>query len=679
MKTFALCLIFLLSATYLVAQESNTPPLLRHEMSPEELLRIHEIGKNFVETDPPVGPVRNIAEYDRMQGTLIRYPFGIPMTLIKEMAEEVIVTTIVASQSQKTTVINQYVANGVDTSHCNYLIAPTDSYWTRDYGPWFESDSANHVGIIDFPYNRPRPEDDEIPKLLAAMLGVPWYGMNISHTGGNYMTDGYGVGASTDLVWDENPGQSHAEIDEKMENYLGISNYQVVSDPNTSSSIDHIDCWGKFLAPDKILIRKVLLSDPEFNALESAATYWASQTCSYGYNYRVFRVMTPQDQPYSNSVILNNKVLVPFMNSSWDDSAKAVYEAAMPGYEVVGFTGNPSTPWLSTDALHCRVMGLADLGILFIKHIPLSGTQPCENDYVIDAEIIACSDSAVKADSVLIWYKVNNGSYQPIHMVNTLANHYSGVIPHQPHGSTISYYLFATDHSNRREKAPFIGEADPFTFTTAYSNVAAIPDTLWFLTLEDALNGKSTQLHNYLTEAVTLQSVEPNNTSLPYWIVDSMSVSTFPHVMLPGDSVYLHVVVGLVTSKSPTMDFFVDTLHYMTNLGEGRIILMVNEELITGASEGMHNIGLQANYPNPFSAETTIPVTLQKSESIDLSIFDMYGRLYKRLFSGMAKEGSHLFLWDGTDSFGNTGYSGLYFYILKTENQSIVRKMMFIR
>lgn len=679
MKTIILCLFFLCSVTFVVAQENNTPALLRHEMSPEELLRKHEIGKNFIETDPPAGPVRNIAEFDRMQGALIRYPFGIPMTLIKEMAEDVIVTTIVASQSQKNTVISQYIANGVDTSHCNFLIAPTDSYWTRDYGPWFESDSANNVGIVDFPYNRPRPKDDEIPKLLATMMGISCYGMNISHTGGNYMTDGYGVGSSTDLVWDENPGQTPDQIDEKMSSYLGISNYQVVPDPNTSSTIDHIDCWAKFLSPDKILIRKVLLADPEFNALESAAAYWASQTCSYGYNYKVFRVMTPQDQPYSNSVIMNNKVLVPFMNSNWDDSAKAVYEAAMPGYEVIGFAGNPSTPWMSTDALHCRVMGLADLGILFIKHIPISGVQPCESDYIITADIIACSDSSVNNDSVLIWYNVNNGEYKPIQMVNTSANHYTGVIPRQPHGSTIKYYLFAADNSNRRERAPFIGEADPFVFSTAYSNIAAIPDTLWFLTYDDALNGKSTYIHNFLSETVSLTSIEQFNTSEPFWLVDSMSVATFPHSMLPGDSVFVHVVIGLVTSMSPSMQFIVDTLHYTTNLGTGKVIIMVNDELLTGTGDGLEYEISQSNYPNPFSLETTIPVKLFRSEKIDLSVFNLHGKLLRNIYSGTGTAGMQLFTWDGTDANGNKMQAGVYIYLLKTGSQTIARKMMLIR
>ena len=121
-------------------------PVLTHEMTPEEELRKHEIGRDFVITPPPTPPVRMVAEFEEMQSVLIRYPFGIPMSLIVEMAEDCDVTTIVSSTSQKQTVLNQYIAAGVDTSHCDWLIAPTNSYWTRDYGPWFVVDSTMRLG-----------------------------------------------------------------------------------------------------------------------------------------------------------------------------------------------------------------------------------------------------------------------------------------------------------------------------------------------------------------------------------------------------------------------------------------------------------------------------------------------------------------------------------------------------
>lgn len=633
-------------------------PALQHEMTPDELLHRGEIGRGFVETNPPLAPVRNVAEFDKMQGALVRYPFGIPISLIKEMAINVTVTTIVATNAQKNTVISQYVSNGVDTSHCNFLIAPSDSYWTRDYGPWFESDSSEQIGIVDFPYNRPRPNDDDIPKKMAEMLGIPWFGMNVISTGGDYMTDGFGISSSTDLVWVENPTQTHDEIAQKMSNYLGINNYQVVPDPNISTTIDHIDCWGKFLAPDKILIRKTLASDPEYSALESAATYWASQVSSYGYNYKVFRVKTPQDQPYSNSVILNNKVLVPFMNSPYDDSAKAVYEAAMPGYQVIGFIGNPSTPWLSTDALHCRVMGISDVGLLHIKHIPVSGNQPAEHDYVINAEIIASSHQPVIADSVIIHYRVNGGVYKTMVMASSSAGHYTGLIPRQPGGSVVNYYLSAADESGRHATAPFIGAADPFTFHTVYTNLTPVADTLWFITIDDIVKGKITQLHNYTTGGLVLDAVQQHgNTG---WFVDSMSVAVLPHLVNAGDSFAVRVRFNIPLTTNPAIVFDVDSMRVTTPAGAFHVIIMVNPDLLESVGKHGSEATIGSSYPNPFTAVTTIPVDIQHRGLLTVEILDIRGARVKTLWSEVTEPGLHNLQWDGTDANGNKLPGGIY-------------------
>jgi agmatine/peptidylarginine deiminase len=677
-KIFISLILFFLMASMAMAQDTpqNNRPALQHEMTPDELLRKSEIGRGFVETEPPFAPVRNVAEFDRMQGALVRYPFGIPISLIKEMAIDVTVTTIVASVAQKNTVINQYVSNGVDTSHCDFLIAPTDSYWTRDYGPWFESDSVDQIGIVDFPYNRPRPNDDEIPKKVATMLGIPWFGMNITTAGGNYMTDGCGISAATDLVWVENSSQTHEQIAQKMNDYLGITNFQVVPDPNISTTIDHIDCWGKFLTPDKMLIRKVLPSDPEYAALESAAAYWAGQTCSYGYNYKIFRVMTPQDQPYSNSVILNNKVLVPFMNSTWDDSAKAVYEAAMPGYQVIGFTGNPSTPWMSTDALHCRVMGIADIGLLHIKHIPVSGNQPCENDYVVEADIIASSHQPIINDSVIVHYQVNGGLYHSAVMLNTVASHYRGIIPKQPAGSVIKYYLTAADQSGRHASAPFIGAADPFTFQTIYTNLTPVPDTVW---VNEVSQGRQIiQLHNFTGSAISLNAVQQFGTSAPWW-VDSMSVAILPHLVNPGDSFAVRINMAFPIVSNFLIDYVIDSMRVTTAMGSFHVIIMVNKALLTSVSESSQDQEIGSNYPNPFSSVTNIPLKINQRGLVNLEILDIRGARLKTLVSEVFEPGPATIQWDGTDAYGNKLPAGIYLCRLISENRTQTKRLILVK
>jgi len=662
------------------AQElPDDPKKLTHWLTPEEMTRLHEIGKFFVETDPPIAPVRNVAEFDYMQGVLIRYPFGIPMALIKEMAEDVMVTTIVNSTGQQNAVLNQYIANGVDTSHCDFLIAGTNSYWTRDYGPWFESDSANQIGIVDFPYNRPRPLDDEIPKELAEMLGIPWFGMNLIHTGGNYMTDGFGKSASTDLTLIENPQLTPQQVDEKVLDYLGITNYHLVPDPNVTTGIDHIDCWGKFLSPDKILIREVPSTNASYTALEQAAAYWVAETCAYGYDYEVVRVQTPGNQPYTNSLILNKKVLVPIMNSTWDDSALMVYQDAMPGYEVIGIIAQGSPSWISSDALHCRTKGIADVGQLFIHHLPLFGNHPCEEDYEINAHLIVCSDTTVVNDSILIHYRVNGASWQIVPMENTSGTDYTGMIPGQPGENEIEYYLTAADHSGRHTNAPFIGEPDPFEFNTIYTNVTAVPDTLKFNTPEECLDGKVTVLNNFTSSKISVTDIEEEGFNPAFsWYIST--VPSCPYFLNTGDTTQLRVRINI-----PLLDQFtgyaLDTLVVSSTVGTVRVIIAVNDSLLTGDRALLAGVSgrLGQNYPNPVLRSTTIPFTIIQQEHIAIEVFDVHGKRIALLMDAFMQAGNHTVTWDCLDQSGRKVPGGIYIYTMRTANMVQSRRIVIIR
>ncbi len=69
---------------------------------------------NFQLLSEPPEPIRQVAEFEPMEGVLIRYSFGISYEIIAEMAEDVEVVTIVASSSQQNSVISQYQNNGVN-------------------------------------------------------------------------------------------------------------------------------------------------------------------------------------------------------------------------------------------------------------------------------------------------------------------------------------------------------------------------------------------------------------------------------------------------------------------------------------------------------------------------------------------------------------------------------------
>ena len=128
----------------------------------------------------------------------------------------------------------------------------------------------------------------------------------------------------------------------------------------------------------------------QYNEIEEIAEYFLNSLNKWGEPWQLYRVWTPSNQPYTNSLILNNKVLVPITGSSWDDDALAIYSSALPGYEILGFSGT----WESTDALHCRIKGIPDLQMLQIFHNSINDSiVPQQNGYKVEVVIDDLSDA----------------------------------------------------------------------------------------------------------------------------------------------------------------------------------------------------------------------------------------------------------------------------------------------
>jgi agmatine deiminase len=443
-------------------QEYQRIKSLPIELTPEEMLRLDQIGKNFRETAPPAGPARNPAEWEPMTGAIIRWPLGIPVSLVAEMSEDIEVWTIVEDPSEQASATSTYQSGGVNMDNVFFIMAYTNTIWTRDYGPWFIFDGQGDYGIVDHIYNRPRPDDDEIPVVIGEEWDVPVYGMPLTHTGGNHMSDGLGTSMSTRLVYDENTDKTPKEIEGIMRDYLG--NDYTVLDYIESGGIHHIDCWAKFLDPTTILVKEVAPSHPSYHLLNARADYLATQTSAWGRPYTIVRVYCPSGYPetaYTNSIIWNNKVFVPVSNSSWDTTALRVYREAMPGYEVLGFYGS----WYDNDAIHCRIMGVTDRYMLFVHHIPLFDTDVYWQDYPVSVTILDHSGSGLIAESLLVYYSIDSSAFDTVHLQSTAEpDSYFAYIPAQPPGTRIAYYIKAADNSGRMATHPPIGEPGAHVF-----------------------------------------------------------------------------------------------------------------------------------------------------------------------------------------------------------------------
>jgi glucuronoarabinoxylan endo-1,4-beta-xylanase len=86
---------------------------------------------------------------------------------------------------------------------------------------------------------------------------------------------------------------------------------------------------------------------------------------------------------------------------------------------------------------------------------------------------------------------------------------------------------------------------------------------------------------------------------------------------------------------------------------------------------------LEQNYPNPFSSSTAISYQLDKPADVTVTVYDILGREIRRFTAGDQATGAHGVLWDGRNNAGAVVSRGIYFYQLRAQNETLVRKMLF--
>ena len=95
---------------------------------------------------------------------------------------------------------------------------------------------------------------------------------------------------------------------------------------------------------------------------------------------------------------------------------------------------------------------------------------------------------------------------------------------------------------------------------------------------------------------------------------------------------------------------------------------------------------LSQNFPNPFnpsgagrSPETTIEYSIKEDSNVLIEIFNTKGQKVKTLIDDFRDAGYHTVIWNGKDNQNKPVSSGLYFYRLKSNSFSQIRKMLLLK
>ena len=461
-------------------------------------------------TTPPSEEVRTMAEWEEIQALTITWSTNY------NIQEETILSQIVANAVQECQVIiiceeesevESYLLNqGISIENVNFIKTNFNNIWIRDYGQ--NTVYKNDVGepiLVDWIYNRNRPYDDLVPEKVAEYFNMnmhnttqaPW---DLMATGGNFMSDGMGTAFSSELIIDENsggyawegfdgnvyyPDHTIEDINNTLEEFMGINNY-IIMENLPYDGIHHIDMHMKLLNEETLLVAEYPEGVADGPQIEANIQYvLENYNSAFGTPYDVIRIPSPPSssgnypdnngyyRTYTNSVFVNNTVLVPFYRTEYDTIAQRIYEEALPGYKIIGIdVDNQGQNLISySGAIHCITHSVGVNEPLLIQHQELEDSYPMEQ-YNVSASIQHRSGIA---SATLFWTTNLEQDYQSISMNNTDGNNWLGTIEENlPAPNSVYYYIEATANSGKTLTRPLPAPEAYFKFNILEQNNASL-------------------------------------------------------------------------------------------------------------------------------------------------------------------------------------------------------------
>lgn len=487
LKIFAVVCLLLILLPAVLAVIAGAVFLHRLEFGEMEPIRI--VATPAVPAAAPEirEELRVAAEWEPALGALVGWPLIVPQSLVVEIAKDDVLFLLVGDETSQVEAEEKLAEWGIDLGNVRFIKAQQGGahQYTRDWGPsarfggeegyslvdpWFDDYPLSGAGCESRLYSERRlvfrdfRSDDLATEVLADTLGFASLPLPIALTGGNALVDGHGTAFSTCTMLNENRslGVADDRFFAEVRRQMGISSYVII--PNFDLfGIQHIDCFLKLLDEERILVARPPEGHPHHERAEAIVKELSSLTNPYGRPYQILRIDTPPYlldfmPAYTNSLILNRKVLVPLYGIPADQDALETWRKAMPGYRVIGFEhrGSWLERWNWTDALHCRVRAIWDPGMLYMAHRRIEGTVAPAESYPIEVQIRDYSRTGLIRERLELSWRLRGGRGWRVIPLEATADPGTFVasIPGAPAGREVEYFLSAADRSGRQESLP---------------------------------------------------------------------------------------------------------------------------------------------------------------------------------------------------------------------------------
>ncbi|SMC81489.1 agmatine deiminase family protein [Moheibacter sediminis] len=485
MKKFYFGILFSL---FIINSNLNAQEVLPKGLTAEEQGLITSFQFKGTQITPaPELPVRTAAQWEEVEYVVIRWTNefqNIQRQIVAAAIQECKV--LIATQNQ-TSVQNYLTSNGIDLTNVEFLNAPSNSIWIRDYaGNTVYTNDVGERALVDWIYNRPRPQDNLLPSYHADYLDIPLYVTDNSpndlvNTGGNFMSDGMGNAFASKLILDENAAgnpygvsvKSEEQIDLILKNYMGIDSYRKM-ETLPYDGIHHIDMHMKLLDEETILVSQYPEGVADGPQIEENIEYITNtfQT-PFGNDYEIHWIPAPPSpngshpdngapyRTYTNAVIINKTILVPTYRPEVDAEALQIWEDLMPGYKIVGIdVDNTENLIALSGAIHCITHTIGVANPLWITHEKLRNVTTTSN-IPVEAQIKHISGVE---EAKVFWKESDETVFQEATMTNTSGDIWTTNLTIPTDAEEINYYIWAEANSGKSISRPLPAPEGFWTF-----------------------------------------------------------------------------------------------------------------------------------------------------------------------------------------------------------------------